>query len=73
MHWNKKQRNDNDKKSFNNLTTTIYFTNHEKGQLADFLKKYLCIIYVKNGMEWSVEAFTMTHDLWQIPVNLKTW
>ena len=23
-------------------------------------------------MEWSIEAFTMTHDLWQIPVNLKT-
>ena len=30
-----------------NLMTTIYFTNHQKGQLVDFLKKYPCIISVK--------------------------
>ena len=30
------------------LMTTIYFTNHQKGQLVDFLKKYPCVIYVIN-------------------------
>ena len=33
-----------------NLMTTIYFTNHQKGQLVDFLKKYPCIICVKNAL-----------------------
>lgn len=33
-----------------NLMTTIYFTNHQKGQLVDFLKKYPCVIYVKNAL-----------------------
>ena len=33
-----------------NLMTTIYFTNHQKGQLVDFLKKYPCVIYVKNPL-----------------------
>ena len=32
-----------------NLMTTIYFTNHQKGQLVDFLKKHPCVIYVKNA------------------------
>ena len=31
-----------------NLMTPIYFTNYQKGQLVDFLKKYPCIIYMKN-------------------------
>ena len=34
-----------------NLLTTIYFNNHHERQLVDFLKKYPCIIYVKNGPE----------------------
>ena len=33
-----------------NLMTTIYLTNHQKGQLVDFLKKYPCVIYVKNAL-----------------------
>ena len=34
-----------------NLITTIYFTNHQKGQRVDFLKKYPCVIYVKNSQK----------------------
>ena len=33
-----------------NLMTTIYFTNHQKAQLLEFLKKYPCVIYVKNAL-----------------------
>ena len=32
------------KKFLINLMTTIYFTNHQKRQLVDFLKKYTWII-----------------------------
>ena len=31
------------KKTLINLKTTIYYTNHQEGQLVDFLKKYLCV------------------------------
>ena len=30
-----------------NLMTTICFTNHQKRELVDFLKKYPCIFYIK--------------------------
>ena len=33
-----------------NLMTTIYFTNYQKGQLVDFLKKYPCVVYVKKAL-----------------------
>ena len=33
-----------------NLMTTIYFTNYQKRQLIDYLKKYPCIIHVKNAL-----------------------
>ena len=39
------------------LMTTIYFTNHRKIQLLNFLKKYSCIIYVKNYLECEFEKF----------------
>ena len=38
-HGNNNQRNDNAKNFLINLMTTIYFTNHQKRQLVDFLKK----------------------------------
>ena len=31
--------------------TTVYFTNNQKRQVVDFLKKYACIIYVSNCLE----------------------
>ena len=31
--------------------TTVYFTNNQKRQVVDFLKKYACIIYVNNCLE----------------------
>ena len=37
-----------------NLMITVYFTYHQKEQLVDFLKKYLCIIYVKICLECKV-------------------
>ena len=42
-----------------NLMTTIYFTNYQKRQLIDFLKKYLCIIYVKNCHECELQKFAL--------------
>ena len=42
-----------------NLMTTIYFTNHQKVQLVEFLKKYPCIIYVKNCLECKFEKFAL--------------
>ena len=42
-----------------NLMTTIYFTNHQKLQLIDFLKKYSCIIYVKNCLECEFQKFAL--------------
>ena len=42
-----------------NLMTTIYFTNHLKRQLVDFLKKYPCIIYVKNCLECVFQKFAL--------------
>ena len=40
-----------------NLMTAIYFTNHQKRQLVDFLKKYPCIIYVKKCLEYEFQKF----------------
>ena len=42
-----------------NLMTTIYFTNHQKRQLVDFLKKYPCIIYVKYCRECEFAKFAL--------------
>ena len=42
-----------------NLMTTIYFTNHQKIQLVDFLKKYPCIIYVKNCLKCEFQKFAL--------------
>ena len=33
-----------------NIMTTIYFTKYQKRQLVDYLKKYPCIIHVKNAL-----------------------
>ena len=39
--------------------TTIYFTNSQKRQLVDFLKKYSCNIYVKNYLECEFQKFVL--------------
>ena len=41
------------------LMTPIYFTNHQKRQLIDFLKKYLCIIYVKSYLKCEFKKFSL--------------
>ena len=46
------------KNSFNKLITTIYFTNHQKRQLVDFLRKYSYTIYVNNYLECKFQKFT---------------
>ena len=38
---------------------TIYFTKHQKRQLADFLKKYPYIIFVKNCLEREFQKFAL--------------
>ena len=38
--------------------TNIYFTNHQKPQTANFLKKYLCTVYVINYPECQLQEFT---------------
>ena len=40
---------------------TIYFTNHQKRLFkeVDFLKKYPCIIYVKNCLEFEFQKFSL--------------
>ena len=42
-----------------NLMATIYFTNHQKRQLVEFLKKYPYIIYVKNCLEREFQKFAL--------------
>ena len=42
-----------------NLMTTIYFTNHQKRQLVDFLKKSPCIIYVTYCRECEFPKFAL--------------
>ena len=42
-----------------NLMTPIYFTNHQKRQLVDFLKKYPCIIYVKSCLKCGFKKFAL--------------
>ena len=39
--------------------TTIYIINNLKRQLIEFLKKYQCIIYVKNCLECKLQTFTL--------------
>ena len=41
-----------------NLMTTIYFNNHQKQQLVDFLKKYPGIIYAKHCPDWEFQVYT---------------
>ena len=41
------------------LMTPIYFTNHQKRQLVDFLKKYPCIIYVKSYLKCEFKKFAL--------------
>ena len=41
------------------LMTPIYFTNHQKRQLIDFLKKYRCIIYVKSYLKCEFKKFAL--------------
>ena len=38
-------------KEWQHQMTTIYFSNHQKRQLDNFLKKHPCIIYVTNCLE----------------------
>ena len=45
-----------------NLMTTIHFTNHQKQQLVDFLKKYPCIVYVKNCHECEFQKFALEQN-----------
>ena len=40
-----------------NLMSAIYFSNHQKRQLVDFLKKYPYIIYVKSCHECEFRKF----------------
>ena len=42
-----------------NLMSTIYFTNYQKRQLVDFLKKYPYIFYVKNCLERESQEFAL--------------
>ena len=42
-----------------NLMDTIYFTNHQKRQPVDLLKKYPYIIYVKNYLEGEFQKFAL--------------
>ena len=42
-----------------NLMITIYFTNHQKRQLVNFLKKYPYIIYLKNSLEREFQKFAL--------------
>ena len=58
-HGNNKQRNKNDKKSFNTSNDSIYFTNHQKRQFVDFFKKYPCIIYVKSYFKCEFKKFAL--------------
>ena len=39
--------------------TPIYFTNYQKRQLVDFLKKYPCIIYVKSYLKCEFKKFAL--------------
>ena len=42
--------------------TYICFTNHQERQVTDFLKKYLCIIYITNYFEWKVQKCTLEQN-----------
>ena len=42
-----------------NLMTNFYFTNHQKGQFVDLVKKYPYVIYVKNALN---ENFKSLHS-----------
>ena len=42
-----------------NLVTPIYFTNYQKRQLVDVLKKYPCIIYVKSYLKCEFKKFAL--------------
>ena len=59
-HGNSNRNNDNNKKiPLINLITTIYFTNHQKRQFVNFLKKYPCILYVKNYLGCKFKKFAL--------------
>ena len=45
-----------------NVLTTIYFTNHQKRQLVDFLKKYPCTIYITNYLKRKFLKFTFEYN-----------
>ena len=45
-----------------NLMNAIYFTNHQKRQIVDFLKKYSCIIYVTNCLGCKFQKFTLKQN-----------
>ena len=47
------------KNTFNKSNHYIYFTNHQKRQLLDFLNKYPCIIYVKSYIKCKFQKFTL--------------
>ena len=50
--------------------TTIYFTNHQKVQLVDILKKYPCIIYVKKlPWMWISKVCTQIKPKVSVPRN----
>ena len=56
---NRNQKLTTAKKSFNksSLMTIIYFTNHQKRQFVDFLKKYPCIFFVKKLIKCELQKF----------------
>ena len=55
--------------------TTIYFTDHQKRQIVDFLKKYSSIIYVKNYLEREFEkfAFEKTKSISALTLEFSKW
>ena len=58
-----------------NLMTTIYFTNHQKRQLVDFLKTYLCIIYVKIVLNVNFKSLhsNKTKSISALTLQLSKW
>ena len=42
-----------------NQMTAIYFTNHQKRQIVDFLKKYPCIIHLKHCLKCKFQKFAL--------------
>ena len=55
-----------------NLMTTICFTNHQKRELVDFLKKYPCIFYIKIVLNVNFKSLhsNKTYSISALTLNL---